>query len=80
MRLTRRGFAVPYVALAALLVVATALAVGAVLAHAGGRRAEDEADWRLAEGERVVRTTLDVAHQLHDGGKTRVHLSSGFVF
>lgn len=57
--MSRRGVVLSYVALVPVLVVATALVVGGVLAHAGGRRAEEEADRRLAEGARLVRATLD---------------------
>jgi signal transduction histidine kinase len=63
MRLRRRGFVVPYVGLMLLLVVATALAVGIVLAHATGRQAEDDADRRLAEGEQLVQMSLDEARE-----------------
>ncbi|HZO28569.1 MAG TPA: ATP-binding protein [Chloroflexota bacterium] len=59
MRLRRRGFVVPYVALALLLVVATALAVGVVFAHASGRQAEGDVGRRLAEGAQLVQTSLD---------------------
>jgi PAS domain-containing protein len=59
MSMDRRRFIAPYVVLAPLLVVATAFAVGAVLVPASRWQAEDDAERRLDEGERLVQATLD---------------------
>src|SRR5436190_20175596 len=59
MRLPRGGFVVHYVALSICLVVATAIAVAAVIIQASGQLIERDADRRLADGATLVQASLD---------------------